>query len=186
MRQHRPGSPSSCGTRVTDAELVLLGLLAEQPRHGYQLEAVVAERGVREWTALGFSSIYYLLNKLEPHGLVTSERPDTQAKRSQHLLTHLNRPRRVRGEHSRGLGTGHCAQRAGADGDGQQSPACTGSGGLGAGAPARTRSAAPGVGPLSRRAGTKSPSRRSSPQSSSTASRCCRPTWSGSRIRCRS
>ena len=65
---------------LTDAELVLLGLLAEQPRHGYQLEAVVAERGVREWTALGFSSIYYLLNKLESHGLVTSERPDTQAK----------------------------------------------------------------------------------------------------------
>ena len=65
---------------LTDAELVLLGLLAEQPRHGCQLEAVVAERGVREWTALGFSSIYYLLNKLESHGLVTSERPDAQAK----------------------------------------------------------------------------------------------------------
>ena len=65
---------------VTDAELALLGLVAEQPRHGYQLEEVVAERGVREWTALGFSSIYYLLNKLESRGLVSSERPDALAK----------------------------------------------------------------------------------------------------------
>lgn len=60
---------------LTDAELVLLGLVAERPRHGYQLEAVIAERGVREWTALGFSSIYYVLNKMESHGLVSSERP---------------------------------------------------------------------------------------------------------------
>lgn len=65
---------------LTDAELVLLGLLAEQSRHGYELEAVIAERGVRQWTALAFSSIYYLLNKLESRGLVASERPDAQAK----------------------------------------------------------------------------------------------------------
>ncbi|MBA3293044.1 MAG: PadR family transcriptional regulator, partial [Geodermatophilaceae bacterium] len=59
---------------LTDAELVLLGLVAERPRHGYDLETVIAERGVREWTALGFSSIYYVLNKLESRGLVSSER----------------------------------------------------------------------------------------------------------------
>lgn len=61
---------------LTDAELVLLGLVAGQPRHGYELETVIAERGVREWTALGFSSIYYVLNKLESRGLVSSVRPD--------------------------------------------------------------------------------------------------------------
>jgi DNA-binding PadR family transcriptional regulator len=65
---------------LTDAELALLGLLAEQSRHGYQLEAVIAERGVREWTSLAFSSIYYLLNKLESRGLVASERPEATAK----------------------------------------------------------------------------------------------------------
>jgi len=59
---------------LTDAELVLLGLVAERPRHGYDLETVIAERGMREWTALGFSSIYYVLNKLESRGLVSSER----------------------------------------------------------------------------------------------------------------
>jgi DNA-binding PadR family transcriptional regulator len=51
-------------------------LVAERPRHSYDLERVIAERGVREWTALGFSSIYYVLNKLESRGLVSSERPD--------------------------------------------------------------------------------------------------------------
>ncbi|MDT4951314.1 MAG: hypothetical protein QOJ37_3909, partial [Pseudonocardiales bacterium] len=65
---------------LTDAELALLGLLAEQSRHGYQLEAVIAERGVREWTSLAFSSIYYQLNKLESRGLVASERPEATAK----------------------------------------------------------------------------------------------------------
>lgn len=65
---------------LTDAELVLLGLVAERPRHGYELEAVIAERNVREWTVLGFSSIYYVLNKLESRGLVTSVRPDRNQK----------------------------------------------------------------------------------------------------------
>ena len=65
---------------VTDAELVLLGLVAEQPRHGCQLEAVIAERGERGWTALGFSSIHYLLDKLDSRGLVSSKRPDARVK----------------------------------------------------------------------------------------------------------
>lgn len=55
---------------MTDAELVILHLLAEKPRHGYEIEEVIEERGMREWTAIGFSSIYYLLNKLERAGLV--------------------------------------------------------------------------------------------------------------------
>jgi DNA-binding PadR family transcriptional regulator len=56
---------------LTPAELTLLGLLVEQPRHGYQLEEVIAERGIREWTEIGFSSIYYLAGKLRDRGLVT-------------------------------------------------------------------------------------------------------------------
>lgn len=64
----------------TPAELLLLGLLAEQPRHGYDLDAVIRERGARQWTHLGFSSIYYVLNRLEERGLVTSEKEDEQQK----------------------------------------------------------------------------------------------------------
>ncbi|TCO55237.1 PadR family transcriptional regulator [Actinocrispum wychmicini] len=56
---------------LTPAELTLLGLLVEKPRHGYQLEEVIAGRGMRDWTEIGFSSIYYLLGKLRDRDLVT-------------------------------------------------------------------------------------------------------------------
>ena len=57
---------------MTNAELAILSLIAEQPRHGYDIEQVIAARGMREWTEVGFSSIYYLLNKLEKNGLIES------------------------------------------------------------------------------------------------------------------
>ncbi|TCP46785.1 hypothetical protein EV191_11361 [Tamaricihabitans halophyticus] len=55
---------------LTDGEMTVLGLLIEQPRHGYDLERVIEQRGVRAWTALGFSSIYYVLDKLAKRGLI--------------------------------------------------------------------------------------------------------------------
>lgn len=60
---------------LTDAELLLLGLVAEMPRHGYQLEQVIVQRGMREWTQIGFSSIYFVLGKLEKVGLVAAAKP---------------------------------------------------------------------------------------------------------------
>lgn len=60
---------------LSAAELTLLGLLVEQPRHGYELEAVISERGMREWTEIGFSSIYYLLTKLRERSLITLADP---------------------------------------------------------------------------------------------------------------
>jgi DNA-binding PadR family transcriptional regulator len=57
---------------TTQAELALLSLLAERPHHGYELEHVIEARGMREWTEIGFSSIYYLLKKLETEGLIES------------------------------------------------------------------------------------------------------------------
>jgi DNA-binding PadR family transcriptional regulator len=58
---------------MTNAELVILSLIAERPRHGYQIEQVIEEREMREWTDLGFSSIYYILNKLEGQGYIESK-----------------------------------------------------------------------------------------------------------------
>lgn len=55
---------------LTSAELTVLGLLVERPRHGYELEEVITARGMREWTEIGFSSIYYLLGRLRDRGLV--------------------------------------------------------------------------------------------------------------------
>lgn len=57
---------------MTNAELAILSLIGEQPRHGYEIEQVIEERGMREWTEVGFSSIYYLLKKLERDALVES------------------------------------------------------------------------------------------------------------------
>lgn len=58
---------------ITDAELALLSLLAEQPMHGYQIEQIIEERGMREWTQIGFSSIYYVLEKMKKKTWVSSE-----------------------------------------------------------------------------------------------------------------
>ena len=58
---------------MTNAELAILSLIAEQPRHGYEIEQVIEERGMREWTEIGFSSIYYLLKKLKRDGLIEGQ-----------------------------------------------------------------------------------------------------------------
>ncbi|GAA1755595.1 PadR family transcriptional regulator [Streptomonospora arabica] len=61
---------------LTRAELTVLGLLVERPRHGYDLEQVIERRGIRQWTDIGFSSIYYVLTKLERRGLVQVQVPE--------------------------------------------------------------------------------------------------------------
>lgn len=77
--------------KLTDAELLLLGLVAEMPRHGYQLEQVIEERGMREWTQLGFSSIYFVLGKLEKTGLVKAKKPSGPKARKSFSLTAAGR-----------------------------------------------------------------------------------------------
>lgn len=57
---------------MTNAELALLSLLAERPCHGYEIERLIEARGMRDWTEIGFSSIYYLLKKLEGKGWLVS------------------------------------------------------------------------------------------------------------------
>ena len=58
-------------TEISNAEAALLGLLAEEPRHPYQIEQEVKYREMRSWTDLSMSSIYKLLRKLEGDGLVS-------------------------------------------------------------------------------------------------------------------
>lgn len=57
----------------TPSEIAVLGLLAERPMHGYELDEVIEARGLRAWTDIGFSSIYFLLQKLQKKGLVRQE-----------------------------------------------------------------------------------------------------------------
>ena len=51
--------------KISNAELALLSLIVEQPRHAYEIEQVIEERNMRYWTEIGFSSIYRLLSKQE-------------------------------------------------------------------------------------------------------------------------
>lgn len=57
---------------MNEAELTILSLVAEGPRYGYEIQQIIEERGLREWLAVGFSSIYYILNKLERQGMLSS------------------------------------------------------------------------------------------------------------------
>jgi len=59
---------------MTAAELAILSLIVQTPRYGYQIEQVIQERGMRDWAEISFSSIYYLLGKLEGKGWIASER----------------------------------------------------------------------------------------------------------------
>jgi DNA-binding PadR family transcriptional regulator len=58
---------------MTNTELAVLGLVAESPRYGYQIDQLMEQRGMREWTEVAFSSIYYVLNKLEADDWLSSE-----------------------------------------------------------------------------------------------------------------
>ena len=55
---------------LTDAELVILSLICEEPLHGYQIEQQITQRNMRAWTDLSTSSIYYILQRLREKGLI--------------------------------------------------------------------------------------------------------------------
>ncbi len=55
---------------MTDAELALLSLLLGEPKSDQELHATIEARGLRRWTAIGVSSMYYVIEKLERQGLV--------------------------------------------------------------------------------------------------------------------
>lgn len=76
-------------TRIefSDSELLILGLISEMPRHGYELEQVIEKRGMREWTQIGFSSIYYVLGKLEKKSLIMAEQPESAKAKKLYKLT---------------------------------------------------------------------------------------------------
>jgi DNA-binding PadR family transcriptional regulator len=65
---------------MTNAELAILSLIAEKPHHGYEIEQVIDARGMREWTEVSFSSIYYLLKKLEGQELIQGRTEPSKGK----------------------------------------------------------------------------------------------------------
>ena len=68
-RAAKKGSPRAAkepakSSRLTTPDLVILSLLAERPRHGYEVNATLTERNIREWAAVSRPQIYYSLDKL--------------------------------------------------------------------------------------------------------------------------
>ena len=49
---------------LTTPDLVLLSLLAERPMHGYQANAELVRREIRDWAGISRPQVYYSLEKL--------------------------------------------------------------------------------------------------------------------------
>lgn len=72
---------------ISDLETAILGLLYDEPQYGYQLEKTIEGWGMRNWIQIGFSSIYYVLKKLEKKKLVTSKMEKVEGKPSRKVFT---------------------------------------------------------------------------------------------------
>src|SRR5437763_14134648 len=53
---------------LTTPDRVLLSLLAERPMHGYQANAELERREIRDWAAISRPQVYYSLEKLARTG----------------------------------------------------------------------------------------------------------------------
>jgi DNA-binding PadR family transcriptional regulator len=64
---------------LTTPDLVLLSLLAEMPMHGYQANAELERREIRDWAGISRPQVYYSLEKLARAGLIRSSETDEPA-----------------------------------------------------------------------------------------------------------
>jgi DNA-binding PadR family transcriptional regulator len=79
MEQPDPG--------INEREAAVLGLLYEKPLYGYTIEKIIEERGMRHWTDIGFSSIYYVLKRLESRNFIESSCQQQEDKPSRKVYT---------------------------------------------------------------------------------------------------
>ena len=71
-RKNRADQPTKRGneTRLTTPDLVILSLLAERPMHGYEVNATLEDRKIRDWAPVSRPQIYYSLDKLTRMDLI--------------------------------------------------------------------------------------------------------------------
>jgi DNA-binding PadR family transcriptional regulator len=73
--------------------LAVLGVLEQQPLHGYEVKRIVEER-MGGWTAIAFGSIYFALRSLTQEGLVEiarTERAGNRPSRTIYAITDRGR-----------------------------------------------------------------------------------------------
>jgi DNA-binding PadR family transcriptional regulator len=76
--------------KLTTADLVLLSLLAEQSMHGYQANAELERREVRDWAGISRPQVYYSLEKLARLGMLraaTTRKPAEGPERAIFAIT---------------------------------------------------------------------------------------------------
>jgi PadR family transcriptional regulator PadR len=56
---------------VSKVEVIVLGLLAEEPLYGYELLERLRDRGINGWLPVGKASVYQALRRLEERRFVT-------------------------------------------------------------------------------------------------------------------
>jgi len=65
---------------ITDLEAVVLGIICEKPSYGYVIEATIQERNIRYWTDIAFSSIYYVLKRLDEQGYIEAAKAEVDGR----------------------------------------------------------------------------------------------------------
>jgi DNA-binding PadR family transcriptional regulator len=71
--------PAARKRELTTPDLVLLSLLAERPLHGYQANAELERREVRDWAGISRPQVYYSIEKLAQLRLVRASEIDSAA-----------------------------------------------------------------------------------------------------------
>ncbi len=91
----------------TTPDLVLLSLLSEKPMHGYQANAELERRCIRDWAAISRPQVYYSLEKLAREGLIAAAKsePSGGPERSVYATT-----RKGRAALTRAVEAGHWTQ----------------------------------------------------------------------------
>jgi DNA-binding PadR family transcriptional regulator len=69
--------PATRKRELTTPDLVLLSLLAERPMHGYQANAELERREVRDWAGISRPQVYYSIEKLAQLGLVRASESES-------------------------------------------------------------------------------------------------------------
>lgn len=75
---------------MNQSALILLGLLQNKPMHGYDIEAIIKESGMRHWAQIGTSTIFATLNRLADKGLL-GIREEREGNRPIRKVFHLTR-----------------------------------------------------------------------------------------------
>ena len=77
MKRKPPAESRTIG--LTTPDLVVLTLLAERPMHGYELNAELERRDVRDWAGISRHQVYYSINKLAALRLLEAVESSTPA-----------------------------------------------------------------------------------------------------------